>query len=121
MAGEAAGSCAAGLFQPLRVTPFDKGCLQLQGKWKSRLHRNFNTARRGVVAIRKRLQEVHQLIFFMVGQVKIADRCVEVLAGIWWGKTVDIKAFPGASLAGLHLIFVSGVMVVSNLLCKRFG
>ena len=98
------------------MTPFDKGCLQLQGKWKSRLHRNFNTARRGVVAIRKRLHEGDKLIFFMVGQVKIADRFVEVPAGVGRRKTVDIEAFAGASLAGLHLIFVSGVIEVDNFL-----
>src|ERR1035437_6727613 len=80
--------------------------------WGSGLLGYLDLAGGGVVAVGERLQEVYDLILFLVGELKIADRHVEILSVVAWRKAVDVEALAGAGLTGVELVLVAGVVEV---------
>ena len=77
--------------------------------------RNLDLARSRIVAIGEGFEEGHNLILFVVGEVKIADRHIEISADVRRWEAVDVEALPFAGLTGLHLVFVPRVVEVHNL------
>ena len=72
--------------------------------------RNLNAALSWTVAVGKRLQEFHNQILFVIGQLKITYRHIQVLIIVGWWKAVHVEPLPCARLTGPDLILVAGII-----------